>query len=876
MNKFRILLAATVASGALTTAVHAQSTGSIDFEESIVVTGSRGPAEVGGVTIPDSPKARNVLTQEVIERQVPGNTILNALNLVPGVNFTQSDAYGSSGGNLRVRGFDGARVSLTFDGIPLNDSGNYAIYPNQQLDPELIEQVNVNLGATDVDSPTASASGGTINYRTRMPTEEFGALLSGSIGDNSYFRWFGLIDTGVFTPIGTRAFISASSTQNDKFKGAGKISKDQFNARIYQPIGSNGDFISLAGNYNANRNAFYRNPSVNDLRGLFGTGVIPSSSGMGVSAANPVSLGALSDAQRQSLFSFENFASCTKARGGPGAQSDNGGQLPSGLSTLPGGPTNGNVAPAVQGNTNNNLLNTSSCTNFYGVRINPSNTGSGRFNSKFTITDQLTFTLDAAYQYTLANGGGWTSFAENSALAKGSNQSRPGVDWNGDGDYLDTVGFYTPNTTNTNRWTALASLIYEITPEHRLRLSYTFDRARHRQTGEWTYLDDGGNPLSVFGGRNAKQVLNADGYPMAQRDRRSIALLNQVSGQYIGKFLEDKLTVELGIRAPFFHRDLETYCPISTSNGFATCTTQPVWTGAPSAAPAGSIIYVPQTESGTYAPNTFFAPFKAKYDYSRVLPNVGLVYKFTPAISAFASYAKGFSAPRTDNLYRAPVVDVTPESTDSFDLGARYTSSKIQAQVTGWYIGFKNRIVTSYDQEQGISVDRNVGDVKAYGVDANLSWQVIDQLLLYGFASYNHSELQDDIPLGVGVVAPTAGKRVAETPEWTVGGRAQVTLGPVSVGAQYKWVDKRYATDVNDVVVPSYTLVDLDARVSLEQFGAPRTYFQLNVANLFDKFYYGNITTQINYANIGTTAGANPNFSIGYPRTIMGTVTVGF
>ena len=50
------------------------------------------------------------------------------------------------------------RISLTVDGIPLNDSGNYAVYSNQQIDPEVIDEVNVNLGTTDVDSPTASAS----------------------------------------------------------------------------------------------------------------------------------------------------------------------------------------------------------------------------------------------------------------------------------------------------------------------------------------------------------------------------------------------------------------------------------------------------------------------------------------------------------------------------------------------------------------------------------------------------------------------------------------------------------------------------------------------------------------------------------------------
>ena len=92
---------------------------------------------------------------------------------------------GTSGGTLNIRGFDSSRISLTFDGIPLNDSGNYAIFSNQQLDPELIDQVNVNLGTTDVDSPTASAVGGTVNYRTIVPSVTPGVRFVGSLGDGT-------------------------------------------------------------------------------------------------------------------------------------------------------------------------------------------------------------------------------------------------------------------------------------------------------------------------------------------------------------------------------------------------------------------------------------------------------------------------------------------------------------------------------------------------------------------------------------------------------------------------------------------------------------------------------------------------------------------
>lgn len=829
----------------------AQSTGSIEVEDEIVVTAQTSDNGVDGIIVPDATKARGVITQELISKQAAGQSILNTINLIPGVNFTQSDAYGSAGGNIRIRGFDGNRISLTFDGFPLNDSGNYAIFSNQQLDPELIEQVNVNLGTTDVDSPTASAAGGTVNYRTITGGEEIGGMVSASYGEDDYHRIFGFLSSGAFTDSGSRIWISASTARNDKFKGPGRIYKQQYNARFYQPIGDDGDFISIAGHYNQNRNNFYRNPGVNDLRTLFGAATIPTAAN--ISSANPLNLGVLSTTQQDALFNFENDALCRQPTSGPGAQ-------------------NYGAAGVT-------------CTNYFNVRQNPSNTGNGRFNSRFTLTENLIFTADASFQYVLANGGGYTTLAESSALARGSNTTGPGVDFNGDRDFLDTVGFYTPNNTNTRRYTAIMSLIYDLTPEHRFRLAYTHDRARHRQTGEWGFLDAAGNPQSPFGGRNGPDVLASDGFQLQQRDRLSIALLNQVAGQYIGKFFDEALRVEIGLRAPFFKRQLNQFCYTQTGGaGFATCTSQP----------RSTLVIVPPNQAPPFPAGSLYDPFAAQYKYDKLLPNAGLTYKLTDDLSVFASYAKGFSAPRTDNLYRQPTVVVTPESTDAFDLGVRYTTGRVQAQATAWYIGYQNRIVTSFDQALGISVDRNVGKVKSYGMDANLAFKPVDAVTLYLFGSYNRSKLQQDIEIGtttagpvgqpqnITIFAPTSGKFVTETPKWTLGGRASVEFGPVSVGTQIKYVSSRFATDVNDVKSPSYTLVDLDARLSLEPYGLKKTFFQLNVSNLFDKFYFGNISTQINHGNIcpaGYTCagnGANPNFSVGSPRTILGTIQVGF
>ena len=264
-NRKRVFWATTALfSGLLVAgAASAQSTGTVAAEatelDTVVVTGVRGPATTDGTIIAETvAKSRSSITQEFISTQSPGQTILQTLNLVPGLNFTNADPFGNSGGNIRLRGFDGSRVSLTFDGIPLNDTGNYAVYSNQQLDPELVERASVNLGTTDVDSPTASATGGTINYTVSRPTEEAGVQVGGAFGDFNYGRVFVRADTGAFGPWGTTAYATYSQTGYDKFKGPGELEKQQFNGRLYQNMGD-GDFASLSYHFNRNRNDFYNN-----------------------------------------------------------------------------------------------------------------------------------------------------------------------------------------------------------------------------------------------------------------------------------------------------------------------------------------------------------------------------------------------------------------------------------------------------------------------------------------------------------------------------------------------------------------------------------------------------------------------------------------
>ncbi|MGH6787687.1 MAG: TonB-dependent receptor [Novosphingobium sp.] len=904
----------------------AQSTGSIDFDKEIVVTGARDTTQnVAGIAAPDAAKSKAVITAENIERQNPGQTILDTINQVPGVSFQNNDAYGSSGGTLNIRGFSSDRVSLTFDGVPLNDSGNYAVYPNQQVDPELIEQVNVNLGTTDVDSPTASAAGGTVNYRTKKPDHDFGAMMSLSAGQFDFMRGFGKIETGDLTSSGLRAYVSASTASNtNPFNNYGVVNKQQYNAKIYQPLAGD-DFISLSGHYNQNRNNFFGSlPLRLDTTRVVGGVTVPRIVGSGTNNRYPANA-----SERRYLINYP----CSIDTPQPGVGDV---RAPS-------------VKPDGSADPNGDY---GSCGSEFDRRYNPSNTGNIRMSSRFTLTDRLTFTFDPSYQYVKANGGG-TIFAQEGlrdinpaggtasvATCRTTPSSATntcvagylggnaffGRDINGDGDALDEVIALAPSQTQTHRIGVITGLRFEIDDHHQVRINYTYDRARHRQTGEVGLLKPNGEPFDVFPVNSPLADVNSAA--LQKRDRLSYAILHQISAEYRGEFFDERLTLTAGVRAPFFKRNLTNNCFTSSAGGFVECFgTNTALNG--SAATLNP--YAVATVNGAPVPSGWAPPQQRILKYDKILPNIGFVYDLTDNISAFGNFSQGLSVPGTDNLYQSFFYPLgsepaapKPETTDNFDVGLRYRSGMVQAQLSGFYNQFHNRLASAYDPELNQTVYRNLGNVKKYGVDGSFAIQPNENLTFYLFGSLLKSEIRDNIEVARNgdlstVFTTTAGKREAGAPKYTFGGSVRASAGPFELGIVAKRTGERYIYDNNEAVytgtfIPlgakactgaplvcvaptaansrtqiysataaAYWLVNLDARLKLDFLGmGDKAHLQFNVYNLFNQFYVGgfggnsNQTQTFAQATGLTTYGSVPNVQIGAPRTVSGTVVFAF
>ena len=861
----------------------AQSTGTQAIE-TVTVT-ARVENSNGLMNAKPVSKEQSVVTSEFLQTQAAGQTVFQALNFMPGVNFTNNDPYGSSGGNIRMHGQDGNHVSLTFDGMPLNDTGNYAIYTNQMPDPEIVDRISASQGSTDVDSPTAAATGGVIAIVSDKPHDIFGGEAVISNGSFNEQRYFARIDSGEIGPWATKVYGTLSYASNDKFKGFGYQRKIQANMKLYQDMGATGWF-SLAGHWNANRNySYYAVDYVPNTTNFSGTlaqtaDVIKNPNGSGY-IGNPLFNNTTATLNSTGL--DRDFApSCAFNRTG---SNNNAG-------TVTGSPLAGRTDYTM-----------TTCSFWYRPRINPSDTGNVRFQSLWHLTQDLTLTADANLQYVLATGGSTFFTFPESVAAAGTNASTAntarqlvggskggtgtttsafgcipgtGCDLNGDGDVLDTVGLYQPSVTNTRRWGFNTSMIYAIDDDNTVQAAYTLDYGLHRQTGAASFVDPLDGPYTAFGALTdpAHAVVGPDGAALRFRDRKSKAILNQAAFDYEGHYFEDALRASLGFRLPFLERDLNQYCYTQAGSSTAYCTT---------AVP--TITNTDGTVSFTGNTNHYAVPNHITKRYNRFLPHLGLTYlPFGDEHQFFGSYTQEIAAPRTDNLYQSQkdangnystFLNTRPETSTTYQLGYRYLTEALQGSVVLWNSQVKNRIVSSFDQITNAYFDHNVPGINFWGMDFEANYKATDELTLYANAGYDRARITSNIPVGGGAAA-TYNKQLSEVPKWTASGRADYRFTDyLRAGIESKYVGGRPQTEDNNAFVPDYYTVGLDVTFALDMFGLPNSSLRFNADNLLNKHYFSSLGTQTCWQPVSGFNGCTsyPTAYVGSPQSFQVTLT---
>lgn len=154
-----------------------------------------------------------------MDQMAPTANAVDKLKYTPGINVSSSDATGLSGTSFTMRGMNSDQVGLSSDGFPINDSGDYAIYPNLMGDSENFSEVFVTQGSSEADGPHIGPSGGNIGLVSMRPTKDFGVFVKQSVGSNNLRKSFARLNTGDLG--GFKTWVSASHTEGDKWKGKG-------------------------------------------------------------------------------------------------------------------------------------------------------------------------------------------------------------------------------------------------------------------------------------------------------------------------------------------------------------------------------------------------------------------------------------------------------------------------------------------------------------------------------------------------------------------------------------------------------------------------------------------------------------------------------
>lgn len=335
----------------------------------------------------DGAKARSTITKAAIEKARPSSNPFQLLELQPGVNSYSTDATGLFGGNLRVRGFNSDQMGFTINGAPVNDSGNFAVYPQEYSDSENLCELFLTQGSADTDAPHVGASGGNVGLVSCGPNNTFGGKISQSLGQLSYQRTFVRLDTGaVGEQMPAKAFVSYSKSKVDKFKGSGKADRDHLDAGLEWKLTADTKLTA----------SLLYNRAVNN-----------------------------------------NIMTLTKAQYAADPKMDYGAAIPQHLAS-----GNENVAA--------NFGTSSTKPAYYGYSLNPFENYLLTSRLQSRINEQLTLSAEPYFWYGYGTGGTQqTTLTENASSATRFNNGIANI--NGNGVATDTVGIYRGSVTETHR-----------------------------------------------------------------------------------------------------------------------------------------------------------------------------------------------------------------------------------------------------------------------------------------------------------------------------------------------------------------------------------------------------------------------------------------
>ena len=181
------------------------------------------------------------VSRQDLQEAAPGTSPLKVLSKLPSVNFQSADAFGAYewSTSVSVRGFGTNQLGYTLDDVPLGDMsyGNHnGLHISRAIASENIGRVQLSQGTGALDTASTSNLGGTMQFYSVDPDDQFGATVAQTFGSNASRRTFLKLDTGRLGDAG-KLYLSVNDQKSEKWRGAGEHRQQQANLKYVQFIG---------------------------------------------------------------------------------------------------------------------------------------------------------------------------------------------------------------------------------------------------------------------------------------------------------------------------------------------------------------------------------------------------------------------------------------------------------------------------------------------------------------------------------------------------------------------------------------------------------------------------------------------------------------
>ena len=169
---------------------------------------------------------RYVITAADLDAMVAGNNGLAMLKQIPGASYTATDGLGLdiSATSLFVRGFRMNEMGITFEGVPLNDSGFLSLTGTSAVNvgvPDGIGAITVSPGAAPVSVFSSSVNGGSLEYRLRDLQDTPSLRIKQGMGSNNTLVSTVSAQSGQLGAHGPKVLVDLQRVAADKYQGGG-------------------------------------------------------------------------------------------------------------------------------------------------------------------------------------------------------------------------------------------------------------------------------------------------------------------------------------------------------------------------------------------------------------------------------------------------------------------------------------------------------------------------------------------------------------------------------------------------------------------------------------------------------------------------------